>query len=247
MAEKCKLKLIERIFRPKYGDRIALFERSSFKLFDPKPQGQPVFVGMADASWDANGTTFCRVALGGPKYQVYDLGQYAAFGVIDEPVPCYESPKKAKERKFKETEPAGSVYKLSTEFVDMLKKKVPPQSFYTVTFRVDQRDADCITVSGKRLGHPSPDELIKLAILEHYKELSCYDGEWLGSLDSILCFYLDGDFYDTCARFSVDGISISGYDARTGEFYEIPVPSLEQLGIKDLDAAYKYYFRSIGE
>ena len=211
------------------------------KVYGKKTLGwdAPLFTGTVDRSWEDFGSVMCRIVSPVGEAKVFCLDNYCIFEA---------NPKPAQTRRnMKDVEPAGSIYQLSTEFVDMLKKKAPPQSFYTVTFRIDQRDADRITVSGRRPGQPTPNELIKLAIMEHYKGLSCYDGEWPSRLDSIFCFYLDGDFYDKYARFTVDSISISGYDARTGEFYEIPVPSLEQLGIKDLDAAYKYYFRRVGE
>ena len=52
--------------------------------------------------------------------------------------------------------------------IDSFKKTVKKKSYYVVTFDIDQRDADCITVSSQQDGEPSVEELIKLAILEHY-------------------------------------------------------------------------------
>ena len=54
--------------------------------------------------------------------------------------------------------------------------------------------------------------------------------------------YLSGKFYAPCNRFSVDNIEIKGYDADRNQFYTIEMPDLEQLGIDDIDEAYKTYF-----
>ena len=130
--------------------------------------------------------------------------------------------------------------------IDSFKKTVKvKKSYYVVTFDIDQRDADCITVSSRQDGEPSVEELIKLAILEHYDDLSVYDGEWynLGPLQEFLDnVYLSGFFYDPCNRFKIDGISITGYDAKKDEFYNLPIPSLKTLGITNIDEAYEHYF-----
>ena len=135
--------------------------------------------------------------------------------------------------------------------IDSFKKTVKKKkSYYVVTFDIDQRDADCITVSSQQDGEPSVEELIKLAILEHYDDLSDYDGAWynLGPLQEFLDdVYLRGFFYEPCNRFKIDGISITGYDAKKDEFYELPIPSLKDLGIKNIDEAYEHYFNVDGE
>ena len=133
--------------------------------------------------------------------------------------------------------------------IDSFKKTVKKKSYYVVTFDIDQRDADCITVSSQQDGELSVEELIKLAILEHYDDLSDYDGAWynLGPLQDFLEFYLHGFFYEPCNRFKIDGISITGYDAKKDEFYELPIPSLKDLGIKNIDEAYEHYFNVDGE
>lgn len=99
-------------------------------------------------------------------------------------------------------------------------------------------------------GEPSVEEIIKLAILEHYDDLSDYDGAWynLGPLQEFLDdVYLRGFFYEPCNRFKIDGISITGYDAKKDEFYELPIPSLKDLGITNIDEAYEHYFNVDGE
>lgn len=130
--------------------------------------------------------------------------------------------------------------------IDSFKKTVKKKkSYYVVTFDIDQRDADCIKVSSRQDGEPSVEELIKLAILEHYDELSVYDGAWynLGPLEEFLDnVYLSGFFYEPCNRFKIDGISITGYDAKKDEFYDLPIPSLKNLGITNIDEAYEHYF-----
>ena len=119
-----------------------------------------------------------------------------------------------------------------------------PESYYIVTFDIDQRDADYITVSSYQKGKISAEELIKLDILANHSQLSDYDGEWynLGALDEFLKEYLSGKFYEPCNRFSVNNIEIKGYDADRNQFYTIEMPDLEQLGIDDIDEAYKTYF-----
>ena len=117
---------------------------------------------------------------------------------------------------------------------------------YVVTLDIDQRDADCITVSSYREGDITLDELIKLTILAHYRDLADYDYEWynLGALNDYIEQLLDGNFYDQCNRFKINGVTITGYDAKKNEFYNIPIPSLKSLGIDDIDAAYDEYFPS---
>ena len=130
--------------------------------------------------------------------------------------------------------------------VDPFVRPYRPESYHTVKFEIDQRDADYITVSGTRPGKPTADELAQLVILANYRKLQDYDGEWYnvcGCLDTVLERYLHGTFYDCCNRFKVNSISITGYDAEKGEFYTIPLPSPEEIGITDLEAAYEHYFK----
>lgn len=119
-----------------------------------------------------------------------------------------------------------------------------PESHYVVTFDIDQRDADDITVSSYQTGELSKEELIKLSILAHYNELSAYDGGWwnLRPLDDFLEEYLQGYFYNQCNRFKVNGIEIHGYNADTNQFYTMDIPELNELGIDDIDEAYRQYF-----
>ena len=119
-----------------------------------------------------------------------------------------------------------------------------PESHYVVTFEIDQRDADDITVSSYQSGKLSKEELIKLSILAHYNQLSDYDGGWwsLRPLDDFLEEYLQGNFYDQCNRFKVNDIEIHGYNADTNQFYTMDIPELDELGIVDIDEAYHQYF-----
>lgn len=128
--------------------------------------------------------------------------------------------------------------------IDSFKKTATKKSYYVVTFDIDQRDADCIKVSSRQNGEPNVEELIRLAILEHYDDLSVYDGAWfnLGPLQDFLEFYLWGFFYEPCNRFKIDGISITGYNAEKDEFYDLPIPSFKDLGITNIDEAYEHYF-----
>lgn len=129
--------------------------------------------------------------------------------------------------------------------IDFFKKTVKKKSYYVVTFDIDQRDADYIMVSSRQDGEPSVEELIKLAILEHYDDLTAYDGAWynLGPLQDFLDnVYLSGFFYESCNRFKINGISITGYDAKNDKFYDLPIPSLKELGITNIDDAYEHYF-----
>jgi hypothetical protein len=130
--------------------------------------------------------------------------------------------------------------------VDSFVRPCKPESYHTVKFEIDQRDADCITVSGTRPGKPTVDELAQLVILDNYRKLQDYDGAWYNVcryLDTVLERYLHGTFYDCCNRFKVESISITGYDAEKDEFYTIPLPSLEEMGITDLETAYEHYFK----
>lgn len=119
-----------------------------------------------------------------------------------------------------------------------------PESHYVVTFDIDQRDADDITVSSYQTDELTKEELVKLSILAHYDQLSAYDGGWwsLGPLDDFLEEYLRGNFYDQCNRFKVNGIEIHGYNANTNQFYTMDIPELDELGIEDIDEAYRQYF-----
>ena len=119
------------------------------------------------------------------------------------------------------------------------------RSYYIVHFDIDQRDADCISVSTREIyGKLELNELIRLTILANYSLLSDYDGEWynLGPLEDYLKEYLDGFFYDPCNRFKIDDVNITGYDAEKNEFFEIDMPDLLELGIEDIDEAYHKYF-----
>lgn len=130
--------------------------------------------------------------------------------------------------------------------VDSFVRPYKPESYHIVEFEIDQRDADYITVSGTRPGKPTVDELAQLVILDNYRKLQDYDGAWYNVcryLDTVLERYLHGTFYDCCNRFKVESISITGYDAEKDEFYEIPLPSLEEMGITDLEDAYEHYFK----
>ena len=130
--------------------------------------------------------------------------------------------------------------------VDSFVRPYKPESYHTVKFGIDQRDADYITVSGSKPGKPTVDELAQLVILANYRKLQDYDGAWYNVcryLDTVLERYLHGTFYDCCNRFKVESISITGYDAEKDELYTIPLPSLEELGITDLESAYEHYFK----
>ena len=133
----------------------------------------------------------------------------------------------------------------SREFtVEQFMEIQRPESYYIVTFEIDQRDADDITVSSYQTGELSKEELIKLSILAHYNQLSDYDGGWwsLRPLDDFLEEYLQGNFYDQCNRFKVNDIEIHGYNANTNQFYTMDIPELDELGIEDIDEAYHQYF-----
>ena len=119
------------------------------------------------------------------------------------------------------------------------------ESYYIVTFDIDQRDADCITVSSKQRGKLDSDELIRLSIMKHYREIDDWDGGWynLGAMEEYISDnYLSGFFYDSCNRFGFDDISIEGYDADKDEFYKIDIPTPSQLGIQNITNAYHQYF-----
>lgn len=119
------------------------------------------------------------------------------------------------------------------------------ESYYIVTFDIDQRDADCITVSSKQHGKLDSDELIRLSIMKHYREIDDWDGEWynLGSMEEYISDnYLNGFFYDSCNRFGFDDITVEGYDADKDEFYTIDIPAPSELGIRNITNAYHQYF-----
>lgn len=122
----------------------------------------------------------------------------------------------------------------------------PKQSYYVIHFDIDQRDADCISVSTSEIyGKMDIEELTKLTILANYMLLDDYDGEWynLGPLEEFISEYLNGFFYDPCNRFKVDDITITGYDADKDQFFEIELPDLLELGIEDINEAYHKYFK----
>lgn len=130
----------------------------------------------------------------------------------------------------------------SVEDFTRLKRK---QSYYVIHFDIDQRDADCISVSTSEIyGKMDIEELTKLTILANYMLLDDYDGEWynFGPLEDYLKEYLDGFFYDPCNRFKIDDVNITGYDADKDEFFEIELPDLLELGIEDINEAYHKYF-----
>lgn len=135
------------------------------------------------------------------------------------------------------TQPMGYVERFVTP-----KQK---ESYYIVTFEIDQRDADRITVSSKQSGKLDCDELIRLAIMLNYQQIDDWDGGWfnLSAMEDYLSEnYLSGFFYDACNRFGFDDITIEGYDADKDEFYSIVIPELEDLGITDITEAYHKYF-----
>lgn len=71
---------------------------------------------------------------------------------------------------------------------DFIRLK-PKQSYYVIHFDLDQRDADCISVSTSEIyGKMDIEELTKLTILANYMLLDDYDGEWynLGPLEEFI-------------------------------------------------------------
>lgn len=135
-----------------------------------------------------------------------------------------------------------------TQYMGYVERFITPkqkESYYIVTFDIDQRDADCITVSSKQHGKLDSDELIRLSIMKHYCEIDDWDGEWynLGPMEEYISDnYLDGFFYHSCNRFGFDDISIEGYDADKDEFYTMDIPTPSQLGIQNITNAYHQYF-----
>ena len=114
-----------------------------------------------------------------------------------------------------------------------------------MSFALKYGNATIATVSGKRYGKITPPELIRLAILKNYRQLSYFDGSWysVSPLKKILEFYVKDGLPMPTRDFGVDGISISGYNAKTGEFYEVPVPSPKLLLVENLDGAYEVYIK----
>ena len=130
-------------------------------------------------------------------------------------------------------------------YVERFMTPKPKESYYIVTFKIDQRDADCITVSSKQRGKLDSDELIRLSIMKHYDEIDDWDGGWynLGPMEEYISDnYLDGFFYDSCNRFGFDDIRVEGYDADKDEFYTIDIPTPSEIGIQNITNAYHQYF-----
>ena len=130
-------------------------------------------------------------------------------------------------------------------YVERFMTPKPKESYYIVTFEIDQRDADCITVSATQRGKLDSDELIRLSIMKHYREIDDWDGEWfnLSAMEEYLSdTYLSGFFYDACNRFGFDDIRVEGYDADKDEFYKIDIPTPSELGIQNITNAYHQYF-----
>ena len=135
--------------------------------------------------------------------------------------------------------------RLDDDWADRIARKVHTPSYYTVSFTLKYGNATIATVSGKRYGKITPPELIRLAILKNYRQLSYFDGSWysVSPLKKILEFYVKDGLPMPTRDFGVDGISISGYNAKTGEFYEVPVPSPKLLLVENLDGAYEVYIK----
>lgn len=129
------------------------------------------------------------------------------------------------------------------DFVDLIARKVHMPSYYSVSFGLTLQDVPFATISGRRYGKITPDELIRLAVLQNYRKLSYFDGTWLSvtPLMKIMEYYVTDGIPKFLRGLGVDGIKISGYDAKTGEFYEVPIPPLHAMLIVNLDAAYEHY------
>jgi hypothetical protein len=127
--------------------------------------------------------------------------------------------------------------------VEALKREVHTPSFYTVSFTLCRDGERIATVSGRKQGKLSPTELIQLAILANYKNLSYFAGSWLSvyPLGKLLEHYVKDGLPLMDSSFGVDGVSVSCYDAEKGKFYDIAVPNHRHLLVENLDAAYNYY------
>ena len=134
---------------------------------------------------------------------------------------------------------------LDDDFADRIARKVHTPSYYTVSFGLTLQDVPFATISGRRDGKITPAELIRLAVLQNYRKLSYFDGTWLSvtPLMKILEYYVKDGIPKILQGLGVDGIKVSGYDAKTGEFYEVPIPPLDAMLIVNLDAAYEHYVK----
>ena len=135
--------------------------------------------------------------------------------------------------------------RFESDFADRIARKVHTPSYYTVSFGLILQGVPFATVSGKRDGKITPAELIRLAVLQNYRKLSYFDGTWLSvtPLMKILEYYVKDGVLKILRGLGVNGIKVSGYDAKTGEFYEVPIPPLNAMFIFSLDAAYEYYVK----
>lgn len=135
---------------------------------------------------------------------------------------------------------------LDNDFADRIARKVHMPSYYTVSFGLTLQDVPFATISGRRYGKITPAELIRLAVLQNYRKLSYFDGTWLSvaaPLKKILEYYVKDGIPRILQGLGVDGIKVSGYDAKTGEFYEVPIPPLDAMLIYNLDTAYEHYVK----
>lgn len=134
---------------------------------------------------------------------------------------------------------------LGDDFADRIARKVHTPSYYTVSFGLTLQDVPFATISGRRHGKITPAELIRLAVLQNYRKLSYFAGTWLSvtPLMKILEYYVKDGIPQILRGLGVDGIKVSGYDANTGEFYEVPIPPLNVMLIFSLDAAYEHYVK----
>lgn len=134
---------------------------------------------------------------------------------------------------------------LDDDFADRIAMKVHMPSYYTVSFGLTLQDVPFATISGRHDGKITPAELIRLAVLQNYRKLSYFDGTWLSvsPLMKILEYYVKDGIPKILQGLGVADIKVSGYDAKTGEFYEVPVPPLDAMLIYNLDAAYELYVK----
>lgn len=134
---------------------------------------------------------------------------------------------------------------LDDDFVERFTRKVHTPSYYTVSFGLTLQDVPFATISGRRDGKITPAELIRLAVLQNYRKLSYFDGTWLSvtALMKILEYYVKDGIPRIYQGLGVDDIKVLGYDAKTGEFYEVPIPPLDAMLIVNLDAAYDHYVK----